>query len=100
MRLLEVPGAVSMTTRASGVEDPRSFRTKRLTLAYFSPKPWPSTRSCQMAMALRPLARAVSMNSRYSSQALADGLLSSGGMLSTASTSPPESVDTSMAGFA
>lgn len=46
----------------------------RVPLAYFSLKPWPSTESCQMAIAFRPLASSASINSRHGSQALADCL--------------------------
>src|SRR5580704_18393404 len=88
-----------MTTRASGAEDPRSFRTNRLTLAYLSPKPWPSTRSCQMAMAFRPFANSASMNSRNGSHALADGVEGGVRVSSAGPFSCSGSVDTSMAGF-
>jgi hypothetical protein len=84
-----------MTTRASGDVAPRKLATNRRTLAYRAVKPWSSTRSCQMAIALRPWARAVSMRSWYGAQALALGARPgvAGG---------PESVDTSapVAGFA
>jgi hypothetical protein len=49
---------------ASGVAGAFSFPVNRFTLAYFAAKPWSSTRSCQMAIALRPAARALSMSSR------------------------------------
>src|SRR5579862_4648337 len=70
---------------------------KRLTLAYLPLKPWSSTRSCQIAIALRPRAAASSMTSRYGSHALADGARPGCGV-----TTAPESVDTSalVAGFA
>ena len=67
------PGAVMITTRASGGACPRSVTTKRRTLAYRAGKPWSSTRSCQIAMALRPRPSASSISSRYGSQALALG---------------------------
>jgi hypothetical protein len=56
-------GAVTITARASGPPAPCSFRTKRLTLWYLPRKPWSSTRSCQMALALRPLLSGSSINS-------------------------------------
>jgi hypothetical protein len=49
---------------ASGGADAFSRATNRFTLAYWAEKPWSSTRSCQMAIALRPAARALSMSSR------------------------------------
>jgi hypothetical protein len=52
---------------------PRSAWTKRRTLAYPAVKPWSSTRSCQMAMALRPRRSASTISSRYGSHALALG---------------------------
>src|SRR3989442_2251124 len=45
-----------------------------MTLAYVAGKPWASTRSCQIAIALRPRASAVAISSRYGSHALAAGL--------------------------
>src|SRR5690349_12105727 len=62
-----------MTTRASVGVRPRSATTNRRTLAYRAEKPWPSTRSCQMAIALRPRPSASTISSRYGSQALALG---------------------------
>ena len=62
-----------MTTRVSGGATARSRETKRLTLAYLAEKPWSSTKSCQMAIALRPRPSASAMTSRYGSQALAEG---------------------------
>src|SRR5258705_13944655 len=101
-----------MTTRASTGAPPRSFSTKRLTLAYRARKPWSSTRSCQIATALRPRASASLISSRYGSQALdRDDPLGAGGhgavpeSVDTCSVvagfDRPESVDTSpeMAGF-
>ena len=88
---------------------PRSATTKRRTLAYCAGKPWSSTRSCQMATALRPRASASAMISRYGSHALALGARpGGGGRTKSVDTSWPEiagfdlrSVDTSseMAGF-
>jgi len=43
--------------RPSGDEVPRSVLTNRRTLAYRAVKPWSSTRSCQIATALRPSRR-------------------------------------------
>ena len=56
--------------------------------------PWSSTRSCQMAMALRPRPNASTVSSRYSSQVLARGARPGG-------ASPAGSVDTCavVAGF-
>src|SRR5438876_9657924 len=62
-----------MTTRASVDAAPRSFSTKRRTLAYPAAKPGSSTRSCQIAIALRPRPSASTISSRYGSQALALG---------------------------
>src|SRR5437899_11761112 len=45
-----------------------------MRLAYVAGKPWASTRSCQIAIALRPRASAVAISSRYGSHALAAGL--------------------------
>jgi len=73
------PGAVTMTGCAGGHRWPRSFVTKRRTLAYRPGKPWSSTRSSQVAMALRPRARACPMSPRYSSRALAVGARLAGG---------------------
>ncbi len=56
-----------------------SFATKRRALAYRPGKPWSSTTSCQIAMALGPRARACSISSRYGSQALAVGARLAGG---------------------
>ncbi len=81
-----------MMTRASGRASLWSARTKRFTLEYRAVKPWSSTRSCQMAIALRPRWSASSMTSRCASQALAVGLR-------PGALGGPESVDTSMAGF-
>ena len=86
--------------RFPAMDDPCSFRKKRLTFAYFSPKLGRPPKSYQIAMALRPFASAASMNSRYGSQALADGLRPGRVPLSTGPSPPSESVDTSMAGFA
>ena len=47
--------------------------TKRRTLAYRAAKPWSSTRSCQIAIALRPRSSASPISSRYGSHALALG---------------------------
>src|SRR5436190_638745 len=85
-----------MTTRASRGALPRSATTNRRTLAYRAGKPWSSTRSCQMATALRPRVSASMMISRYGSQALALGVRPGGG-------GPTGSVDTTalvIAGFA
>jgi hypothetical protein len=49
---------------ASGAAVVFSLATYRFTLAYRAAKPWSSTRSCQIAIALRPDASATSMNSR------------------------------------
>src|SRR5882672_6248146 len=62
-----------MMTRASAGAVPRSFRTKRRTLAYRAEKPWSSTRSCQIAVAFRPRLSASAISSRYGSHALALG---------------------------
>jgi len=53
-----------------------------------------------MAMAFRPFESALSMISRYGSQALADGLRLGRGSVTGGRCSVPGSVDTSMAGFA
>ena len=68
--------------------------TKRRTLAYRAVKPWSSTRSCQIAMALRPRPSASAISSRYGSHALALGARPGRG-------TGAESVDTSalVAGF-
>src|SRR4030095_16302349 len=98
-----------MTTRASGEDAPLSVRTKRRTLAYRAVKPWSSTRSCQMAMALRPRRRASAITSRYGSHALALGARPGRGTGAesvdisalVAAFDGPDSVDTSteIAGF-
>src|SRR5437899_1251044 len=81
-----------------------------MTLAYVAGKPWASTRSCQIAIALRPRASAVVISSRYGSHALAAGLRPGRGRGGAAGESvdtpiplagfdagpAPESVDTSM----
>ena len=54
------------------------------------------TRSCQIAIALRPCSNPASMSSRYGSHALADGLRSA---TSRSSSTASEPVITSMAGF-
>jgi len=59
-------------------------------------KPQVSTRSCQIAMALRPRAIPSSIVSRYDSQALEVGLRPGGAVANSA----PKSVITSLAGFA
>src|SRR5689334_3326553 len=84
-----------MTTRASGADVPRSVTTKRRTLAYRAVKPWSSTRSCQIAIALRPRRSASAISARYGSHALALGARPGRG-------SGAQSVDTSalVAGFA
>src|ERR1044071_9437101 len=99
-----------ITTRASGEAIARSVPTKRRTLAYRAVKPWSSTRSCQIAMALRPRRSASMISSRYGSHALALGArLRRGAGAEAVETPPPvagfarsESVDTSpeMASFA
>src|SRR3989442_3773627 len=68
-----------------------------MTLAYVAGKPWASTRSCQIAIALRPRASAVAISSRYGSHALAAGLRPGRGRGGAAG----ESVDTPtpLAGF-
>src|SRR5882672_530875 len=83
-----------MMTRASAGAVPRSFRTKRRTLAYRAEKPWSSTKSCQIATAFRPCPRASTISSRYGSHALALG--------ARVGAVVAESVDTApqMAGFA
>src|SRR5688572_9882037 len=83
-----------ITTRASCGVLPRSATTKRRTLAYRAGKPWPSTRSCQIAIALRPRPSASTISSRYGSHALALGARPGRGIA-------PGSVDTSalVAGF-
>ena len=69
-------------------------------------KPWSSTKSCQMALAFRPLASDCSMNSRNGSHWLAVGRCGAGGAAESGDTSlaafagTPESGDTSLAGFA
>src|SRR5262245_54200483 len=78
-----------MTTRASGADVPLSATTKRRTLAYRAGKPWSSTRSCQIAIALRPRPSASAISSRYGSHALALGARPGCG-------TTPESVDTSV----
>lgn len=98
-----------MTTRASVGRLPRSFTTKRRTLAYRALKAWSSTRSCQIAIAFRPRPSASAISSRYGSQALALGARPGGatGRRSVDTSSVvagfdgPESVDTSpeIAGF-
>src|SRR5688500_19951405 len=98
-----------MTTRASGDDVPRSVRAKRRTLAYRAVKPWSSTRSCQIAIALRPRPSASAIRSRYGSHALALGARPGcGAGVTSVDTSTlvagfgvSESVDTSpeMAGF-
>jgi hypothetical protein len=102
-------GAVVITTRASGDDAPRSVSTKRRTLAYRATKPWSSTRSCQIAIALRPRPSASAISSRYGSHALALGARPGRGTgAESVDTSPlvagfgrSESVDTlpEMAGF-
>src|SRR5689334_2220286 len=83
---------------------------KRLTLAYLPVKPWSSTRSCQIAIALRPRAAASSITSRHGSHALAVGARPGVGKVARGSVDTsvlvagfawPESVDTStlVAGF-
>src|SRR5512146_1091677 len=90
-----------MTARASAVVAPRSLTTKRLTLAYRAVKPWSSTRSCQIAIALRPRPSASSIRSRYGSHALAVGDRAATSS-AAARNSGGRSVDTSpvVAGFA
>jgi hypothetical protein len=84
-----------ITTRASGEAAPRSVTTKRRTLEYRAAKPWSSTKSCQMAIALRPRPSASAISSRYASHALALGARPGRGTRAV-------SVDTSdlVAGFA
>src|SRR5471030_1285580 len=92
-----------MTGQASGARVPCSFPAKRRTLWYPDAKPQVSTRSCQIAMALRPRESPRAMTSGYGSQALAEGLRPGFGASSAAPlalNSTPESVVTSMAGFA
>ena len=60
-------------TGPQGVISIDTCSTERRTLAYRAGKPWSSTRSCQIAIALRPRATASVMTSRYLSQALALG---------------------------
>src|SRR6516165_98071 len=91
---------------ASGGAAALSRATKRFTLAYPAAKPWSSTRSCQIAVALRPAASAASTISRYGSQALAAGARPArGGQAGSVDTSlagsepGPGSVDGSLAGF-
>src|SRR5882672_12141798 len=97
-----------MMTRASAGAVPRSFRTKRRTLAYRAEKPWSSTRSCQIAIAFRPRPSASAISSRYGSQALALGARPGDGRVESVDTpseiagfADPESVDTPgvVAGF-
>ena len=78
-----------MTTRASAGVVPRSFATKRRTLAYRAVKPWSSTRSCQIATALRPRPSASTISSRYGSQALALGARPGRGTAPSRWTPPP-----------
>src|SRR5947209_7225903 len=61
-----------MSTLASGARC-RSVAANRRPLAYLAMKPWSSTKSCQMAIALRPRPRPSTIKSRYGSQALAIG---------------------------
>src|SRR5882672_7955588 len=100
-----------MVHLASSARVPRSLRTNRLTLAYWPAKPWSVTKSCQIAIALRPRPAPSSISSRYGSQALAAGarpgrIGHGGGPVESVDTSlagfaqPLESVDTSLAGFA
>jgi hypothetical protein len=76
---------------------PRSFPTNRRTLADRSGKPWSSTSSCQIAIALRLRPRPCSISSR---QALAVGARLVGGgqpeRSARAADGPPKSVDTSV----
>src|SRR5262245_45200371 len=82
--------AVQITTRASGDAAPRSVTTKRRTLAYRAVKPWSSTRSCQIAIALRPRSSASAISARYGSQALALGARPGrGGVSASVDTFPP-----------
>jgi hypothetical protein len=82
-----------------------SVWTKRRTLEYRAGKPCMSTRSCQIAIALRPRSSARSMSSRYGSHALAvgarPGWRTAASSVDTAGFGGPESVDTcsEMAGF-
>ena len=64
--------AVVMTACGSGAVW-RSVWTNRRTLEYRASKPCVSTRSCQIAIALRPRSSARSISSRYGSHALALG---------------------------
>jgi hypothetical protein len=72
----------------------RSVWTNRRTLEYRASKPCVSTRSCQIAIALRPRSSARSISSRYGAHALALGARPGRGVAAT-------SVDTSalVAGF-
>ena len=49
----------------------RSFATKRFTLASPAGKPWSSTRSCQIDIAVRPWPMPASIHSRYGSHVVA-----------------------------
>src|SRR5215813_9519832 len=104
-----------MIPLGSGLRDPRSLRTKRCTVRYPPLKPYWSTRSCHIALALRPRFRPSWIVSRNGSHVLADGfalgssigIFCEKGLIKSVITPAPlagfeslESVITSLAGFA
>jgi hypothetical protein len=82
-----------------GVENPRTLRAKRLTLAYFSAEAVAIYQVLPNGQAFRPLASTASMNSRNGSRALADRVGAGTRVLSGGLFAYPGPVDTLMAGF-